>query len=291
MEGLVTKGIGGFYTVLSEGGTSHTLRAQSKIRRQKLKPMVGDHILFQPAAEGEEGWMVAILPRKNSLLRPPVSNIDVAVLVVAAASPDPDLLLLDRMLVAARQAGISPVVAVNKRDLAPERADGILAACRKAADGAFAVCARSGEGIDALRDALQGSVHALAGQSGAGKSTLINALYGFTLVTGQVSRIERGRHTTRHSELIGLPGGGMVLDTPGFSLLESDLIEPIHLKDYYPEFAPFEGECRFSPCAHASEPGCAVRDAVKRGEIDAGRHERYRQLFEEMTKRWKERYD
>jgi ribosome biogenesis GTPase len=291
MKGLVIKGIGGFYTVLSEDGGCHTLRAQNKLRRQKLKPMVGDHILFQPAAEGEEGWMVAILPRKNSLLRPPVANIDVAVLVVAAASPDPDLLLLDRMLVAARQAGISPIVAVNKRDLAPERADAILAACRGAADGVFAVCARSGEGIAALRDALKGSVHALAGQSGAGKSTLINALYGLKLATGQVSRIERGRHTTRHSELIRLPGGGMVLDTPGFSLLESELIEPIHLKDYYPEFAPFEGECRFNPCAHASEPGCAVRDAVRRGEIDAGRHERYRQLFEEMTKRWKERYD
>ena len=110
--------------------------------------------------------------------------------------------------------------------------------------------------------------------------------------TDEISKkLGRGRHTTRHCELIALPGGGMVLDTPGFSLLESALIEPIRLKDLYPEFAPYEGECRFAPCAHASEPGCAVREAVRRGDVDAGRHERYKLLFDEMTKRWKERYD
>jgi ribosome biogenesis GTPase len=290
-EGLITKGVGGFYTAVSADGFAHTLRAQSKLRRQHLTPMVGDRVEFQPGAEGEEGWLVKILPRKNSLIRPPVANIDVALLVVAAASPDPDLVLLDRMLVAARQAGIKPIVAVNKADLAPEKASNILSAYRTAADRALLVSSKTGEGVSALREALAGSVHALSGQSGAGKSTLINALYGLTLVTGQVSRIERGRHTTRHSELIALPGGGMVLDTPGFSLLESELIEPIHLKDYYPEFRPCEGSCRFSPCAHASEPGCRVREAVANGEIDPGRHERYKLLFEEMTQRWKDRYD
>ena len=290
-EGLITKGVGGFYTAVSADGCAHTLRAQRKLRRQHLTPMVGDRVEFQPGAEGEEGWLVKILPRKNHLTRPPVANIDVALLVVAAASPDPDLILADRMLVAARQAGIRPIVAVNKADLDPEKASEILAAYRAAADGALLVSARTGEGVDALREALAGSVHALSGQSGAGKSSLINALYGLKLTTGQVSRIERGRHTTRHSELIALPGGGMVLDTPGFSLLESELIEPIHLKDYYPEFARYEGDCRFSPCAHASEPGCRVHEAVEDGRIDPGRHERYKQLFDEMTQRWKDRYD
>jgi ribosome biogenesis GTPase len=182
-------------------------------------------------------------------------------------------------------------VAVNKADLNPERASEIQRAYRGATDGAYLVSARSGEGVDALREALSGSVHALSGQSGAGKSTLINQLYGLKLVTGQVSRIERGKHTTRHSELIYLPGGGMVLDTPGFSLLESQLIEPIHLKESYPEFQPYEGDCRFNPCAHASEPDCVVRKAVEQGDIDLGRHERYKLLFEEMTQRWKDRYD
>ncbi len=290
LEGQITKGIGGFYTVVLPDGCAHTLRAQSKIRRQKLTPMVGDRVRFQPGPEGEDGWLLAILPRKNNLVRPPVANIDVALIVVAAASPDPDLLLLDRMLLAARQAGISPFVAVNKADLNPERAQAIQSAYQSATDGAFLVSARTGEGVEAVRKALSGRVHALSGQSGAGKSTLINQLYGMKLTTGQVSRIERGKHTTRHSELIRLPGGGMVLDTPGFSLLESELIEPIHLKDFYPEFAPFEGDCRFSPCAHASEPDCAVRNAVG-GIIDPGRHERYKQLFDEMTQRWKDRYD
>lgn len=291
LEGLIIKGIGGFYTAVAGDGIAYTLRAQSKLRRQRLTPMVGDRVQFQPGADGDEGWLVAILPRRNSLTRPPVANIDVALLVVAAASPDPDLLLLDRMLLSARQAGISPLVAVSKADLAPERAEAIQRIYGCAADGAFLVCAKSGEGIPALREALSGSVHALSGQSGAGKSTLINALYGLKLKTGQVSRIERGRHTTRCSELIALPGGGMVLDTPGFSLLESPLTEPIHLKEFYQEFAPFEGNCRFNPCAHASEPGCEVRLAVDCGGIDPGRHERYKILFDEMTQRWKDRYD
>ena len=291
LEGLITKGTGGFYTVIAGDGERYTLRAQSKIRRQKLTPMVGDRVQFQPGGEGEEGWLVAILPRRNSLTRPPVANIDVALLVVAAASPDPDLLLLDRMLIAARQAGISPIVAINKADLDPPRAEAMQSAYRSAADGAFLVCAQTKEGIQTLREALYGSVHALSGQSGAGKSTLVNALYGLKLETGQISRIERGRHTTRHSELIGVPGGGMVLDTPGFSLLESLVIEPIHLKEFYPEFAPYEGNCRFNPCAHVSEPDCAVREAVANGGIDPSRHERYKMLFDEMTQRWKERYD
>jgi ribosome biogenesis GTPase len=291
MEGLIVKGIGGFYTVVDGAGQAHTLRAQSKLRRQRLSPMVGDRVRFQPGAQDENGWLLAILPRKNSLARPPVANIDRVLLVAAAAAPEPDLLLMDRMLIAARQAGISPLIAVNKADLDPQRAAETLTAYRRSADGAFGVCAKAPAGLEDLRAALSGSVHALAGQSGAGKSTLINALYNLTLATGRVSRIERGKHTTRHCELIAVPDGGMVLDTPGFSLLESALIEPIHLKDFYPEFAPFEGKCRFSPCAHASEPDCAVRRAVREGEIDAGRHERYRTLFDEMTQRWRDRYD
>ena len=135
------------------------------------------------------------------------------------------------------------------------------------------------------------AVHALAGQSGAGKSTLLNALHGFSLETGDVSqRIERGRHTTRHVSLIPVAGGGMALDTPGFSLFETELLDPVLLKDSYPEFAPHEGKCFFSPCYHDSEPRCAARRAADEGEIDKNRYERYRALLEDMKIRWRDRY-
>ena len=154
------------------------------------------------------------------------------------------------------------------------------------------VCADTGEGLDALRERLRGKVHALAGQSGAGKSTMINALYGLDLETGDLSRkIERGKNTTRHCQLIPVEGGGMVLDTPGFSLLETELFDPVELKDSWPEFAPYEGGCYFQPCYHATEPRCAVREAVAAGKIDPRRHERYVALLDEMKQRWRDRYD
>ena len=135
-------------------------------------------------------------------------------------------------------------------------------------------------------------MHALAGQSGAGKSTLINALYGLDLETGDLSRkIDRGKNTTRSCELIPVSGGGMVLDTPGFSLLETDVFDPVEIKDSYPEFIPFEGNCFFQPCYHASEPKCAVRDAVEAGTIDPDRHGRYVEILQDMRQRWKERYN
>ena len=156
----------------------------------------------------------------------------------------------------------------------------------------MAISASTGEGLDALRQALRGKIHALSGQSGAGKSTLVNALYGLSAETGDLSRkIERGKNTTRHCELIPVPDGGMVLDTPGFSLLETDVFDPVELKESYPEFAEYEGQCFFQPCYHATEPRCAVREAVTEGKIDAQRHERYAALLNEMKQRWRERYD
>ena len=146
--------------------------------------------------------------------------------------------------------------------------------------------------MEALREALRGSVHALAGQSGAGKSTLINALYALSLETGGLSeKIERGKNTTRRSELIPLPSGGMVLDTPGFSLLDAELFDPVELQDSYPEFEPYAGQCYFKPCYHATEPKCRVLEAVAAGEIDAQRHGRYVELLNEMKIKWRERYD
>jgi ribosome biogenesis GTPase len=181
---------------------------------------------------------------------------------------------------------------VSKCDLDEGLAGEILNQYRDADCAPLKVSARTGEGLEALRQRLAGRVCALAGQSGAGKSTLINALYGLELETGDLSRkIDRGKNTTRHCQLIPVEGGGMVLDTPGFSLLESALFDPVELKDSWPEFAPFEGHCYFQPCYHATEPRCAVLDAVAAGQIDSRRHERYRELLEEMKMRWRDRYD
>lgn len=292
MQGIILRGIGGFYYALDDDGQIHTLRAQGKIRRERMKPKVGDRVEITPGEGDEHGWIHHILPRRNELVRPPVANIDLIVIVVAAATPDPDLMMVDRLMMNARRSGIDVRMVINKCDLAPESAADIANQYRGAGVDPIMVSARTGEGLDELKECLQGKVHALAGQSGAGKSTTINALYGFSLETGDLSRkIERGKNTTRHCELIPVPGGGMVLDTPGFSLLETDLFEPVELKDSYPEFTLYEGKCFFQPCYHATEPRCAVRDAVEEGEIDNQRHERYKALLDEMKQRWRDRYD
>ena len=292
MQGVILQGIGGFYTARDASGTAYTLRAQGKLRRERMKPKVGDRVELIPGEGEEHGWICRILPRQNELVRPPVANIDVIVIVVAAATPDPDLMMVDRLMLNARRAGIAVQLVINKSDLNPDGAADIARQYRGAEVAPLKVCAATGEGLDELRRRLQGRVHALAGQSGAGKSTMINALYGLRLETGDLSRkIDRGKNTTRHSQLIPVAGGGMVLDTPGFSLLESDVFDPVELKESWPEFAPFEGQCYFQPCYHATEPRCAVLDAVAAGEIDDRRHARYAALLEEMKMRWRNRYD
>jgi len=291
LEGIILSGIGGFYTVREESGRCHTLRAQAKLRRQRITPLVGDRVSFQPGAGGQNGWLDAIQPRRNQLVRPPVANIDVIGVVVAAGTPAPDLLLVDRMLMQARRSGIETALIVNKRDEDGDMAEAIARQYEKSGAAAFLTCATTGEGVAALRAFLAGKVHALGGQSGVGKSSLINRLYGFSRETGRLSeKIDRGRNTTRHCELIPLPDGGMVLDTPGFSLLELELCDPFELRLLVKEFEPFEGMCRFAPCAHVSEPGCAARAAVERGEVSRERWERYCALFDDMKIRWRERY-
>lgn len=292
LTGRVLKGIGGFYYVLADDGREYTLRAQSKIRREHLKPMVGDRVEFEPGTEDENGWMVRILPRRNSLLRPPVANIDTVVLTLSASVPKADLMLIDRLMIYARMRGIEIKLAVNKADMDPDYARQIAGQYIGSGAECFAVSAVDGMGLEALRCALRGKVHAFAGQSGVGKSSLINALYGIRMEVGDISRkIERGKHTTRSSCLVAVEGGGAVLDTPGFSLFESELMEPVRLQEMYPEFDPYRDKCRFSPCRHKSEPDCAVKQAVLLGRIDPGRHERYTALLDEMSERWQNRYD
>ena len=288
--GTILQGIGGFYTARDEDGREYILRAQGKLRRERMKPKVGDRVELIPGEGEEHGWICRILPRRNELVRPPVANIDV--IVIAAATPDPDLMMVDRLMLNARRAGIAVQLVINKSDLSPDNAGDIVRQYRGAEVSPLQVCAATGAGMEALRERLRGRIHALAGQSGAGKSTMINALYGLDLETGDLSRkIDRGKNTTRHCQLIPVEGGGMVLDTPGFSLLESGVFDPVELKDSWPEFTPYEGQCYFQPCYHATEPRCAVLDAVAAGKIDDRRHGRYIALLDEMKLRWRDRYD
>ncbi len=292
MEGRVLSGVGGFYTVLTEEGQRYTLRAQGKLRRQRMTPMVGDQVRFQPGEGDQHGWLEAIMPRRNQLIRPPVANIDRIAIVVSAGTPEPDLMLVDRMLIFARMNEIEPLIVINKCDEDGGMAAEIAGQYAGIGVQTYRTCAATGEGLEELRSALRGTIHALGGQSGVGKSTLINKLYGLHQETGSLSeKIERGKNTTRHCELIPLPGGGMVLDTPGFSLLELNLMDPVELRNWMPEFDEYEGTCRFQPCMHITEPGCTVRAAMAEGKISEARWERYKALHADMTERWRERYD
>lgn len=291
LEGVIVKGVGGLYYARTQEGSVHVLRCKGKFRRQRVTPMVGDRLRFTPASGDEHGWVEDILPRTSELIRPPVSNIRYIVLVVAP-QPAPDLLLIDTLIVMAVKQGIQPALVVNKCDIESGLFDRIREEYAALGVPMLKVSAQTGEGIDELRALLRTGICCLAGQSGVGKSTLLSAATGIQLQTGEISRkISRGRHTTRHSELL-FSGDYCVLDTPGFSLLELwEGLEPIELKSYYPEFFPYEGECRFSPCYHLSEPGCAVLAAVKDGRLSEARVDRYHQLLKKVQEAWKNRYD
>ncbi len=291
IHGILLRGIGSFYTAEGPDGTLYTLRCQKKIRREHMSPLVGDEILFTPGNGEEYGWLEEILPRRTECLRPPVANVDTLVLVVSPI-PEPDLMLCDRLIARAYAQGMNVLIAANKTDLDENAAGRLMTEYRNTEIPIYPVSAKTGEGLERLREAMTGSVCCMTGQSGAGKSTLLNVLMGLQLDTGKLSeKIERGKNTTRHAEL--LRGAGLrVMDTAGFSLLETEKeLPPEHLKERYPEYLPWEGKCRFSECLHDREPGCAVAEAVGRGELSAERWERYRLLLAEIREAWRNRYD
>lgn len=290
-EGVIVKGVGGLYYARGEDGGTHVLRARGIFRRRHITPMVGDRVRFTPGQGEEHGWVEEILPRESQLVRPPVANVRYLVIVLAPA-PAPDYLLIDTLIAMALRQGIRPALVVNKCDLDGGTYEAVRSDYAGLGAPLLAVSALSGQGMDGLRSLLASGVCCLAGQSGVGKSTLLCAATGLRLQTGEISqKIHRGRHTTRHAELL-FSGEYRVLDTPGFSLLELwEGLEPIRLKEYYPEFAPYEGQCRFSPCYHLSEPGCAVLKAARAGEISRARLERYHLLLKKAQEAWRNRYD
>ena len=290
-RGTIIRGIGSFYTVKDQEGTTYTLRCKKKFRRQNMSPMTGDEIVFIPGESDQEGWIEEILPRKTVCLRPPVANISCLVIVLSPV-PEPDLLLTDRIISRAVAQGMKVIIAVNKNDLDSELSEKIAKEYSPAGIQVFSVSALEKDGLDRLKKSLEGELCCFTGQSGAGKSTLLNSLFGIHLETGEVSRkILRGKNTTRQSELIE-KDGFHVIDTAGFNLLEPEKqLAPENFRDRYPEFRPYEGKCRFRECLHDQEPGCAVEEAAGRGIIHPERLKRYRLLLNEIKEVWRTRYD
>ena len=276
---------------MGEDGLEYTLRCKKKFRRMHLSPLVGDEVRFSPGEGEEHGWLEEILPRRSECVRPPVANAELLV-IVAAPVPEPDLLLCERLLLRARMQRMDTLLVINKCDLDPSLARRMTDEMAGSGITVCAVSAVTGEGLEALRGLLLGRLCCFAGQSGVGKSTLLSRLLGIDLETGTLSeKIQRGKNTTRQAELL-MRNGLRVLDTAGFSLLELDGgMDPVTLKDWYPEFAEYEGQCRFQPCLHDREPGCAVTAACAEGRLHPQRVARYRALLSEVKEAWRNRYD
>lgn len=281
MKGIIVKGIGGFYYIKATDNNVYECKARGVFRNEKITPVIGDNVEID--IKDGKGSIEKIYTRRNELIRPSVANIDMLVLVVAAASPEPNTLLIDKMLINAQINGIEPIVCINKTDLS----DGaeIEKIYKNAGFCVLRVCAEKNEGIDALKEAIKGKVAAFSGLSGVGKSSILSIILGNALETGAVSeKISRGRHTTRHVELFELENGGFALDTPGFSSLEVYGIKASELQEYFPETEHYRGNCRFRGCIHINEPGCAVKYAVENGEISTSRYESYITLYEQLSK-------
>ncbi len=290
-QGVIIKGMGGFYFVTAQE-QHYTCRLRGKLRRREGGVVVGDQVRFVPLNEAE-GVVEEILPRRNQLIRPKVANIDQAFLILAAASPQPDWLLLDRLLVHCHQANIKPCICLNKWDIATAELNLGAAIYQKAGFDVLLTSALLGRGKEELQNRLAGRVSIVAGPSGVGKSSLLNMVEpGFTLETGDISaKLGRGKHTTRLVELFPLSCSGWVADTPGFSLL--DLPKEMHPEDLaaaYPEMRQAQ-PCRFDGCLHHKEPGCTIRELAEKGEVHPERYRRYLDLLEELQKREERYYD
>ena len=286
MQGKIIKGIGGFYYIHIEHQGIYECKAKGIFRNRKVKPLVGDNVDIDILDETDKkGNIRDILPRKNELIRPAVANIDQALVFFAAAQPEPNLGLLDRFLIQMTYKHIPTIIGFNKCDLIDrprrEELENIYRACGYPM---LFVSVKESLEMNELKTLLNGKTTVLAGPSGVGKSSLMNWLLPEAgMETGAVSeKIKRGRHTTRHSELIYLDEETYLFDTPGFSSLYLNDFTDETLKLYFPEFLSYEEECRFAGCNHLNEPDCGVKRALKEGKISRGRYESYTQMYQEL---------
>lgn len=283
-EGTIVKGYSGFYYVACEG-VLYECSLRGKNRKKKMKFLPGDKVLFSVAG-AKNGAIETVLPRKNELLRPPVANLDQLVILAALYNPVPDLQLIDRLTVFAVWNGIHPVICFNKCDLvSKEEQQRLLNIYQPTGFSVFLCSTVTGEGIAEVKAALQGKFSVLAGNSGVGKSSLMNAVSNqWQLATGEISeKLKRGRHTTRHVELFQLDADTLLADTPGFSSLQlPEDIKREELCRLFPELLSRLGDCRFATCLHKSEPACAVKEALRRGEIAQSRYDNYLAFLDEV---------
>lgn len=281
INGRIIKGIGGFYYVKATDNTVYECKARGIFRKESIKPAIGDFVDI--LVENGKGSIEKIYPRTSYLIRPTVANIDVLVIVVAAAEPEPNILLIDKLLVNAENVGIKPVILINKTDV--KSGDAIKEIYEKAGYPVVLTSAKEEDVKEEILPYIKDKTSAFAGLSGVGKSTILNLITGTYQETGEISdKIKRGKHTTRHVELLELSEGGYVLDTPGFSSFELNTIKADELYKCFPEMCEFTAMCRFKGCMHINEPDCIVKEKVNLGEIAKSRYESYVELFGELKK-------